>query len=252
MSGGQVPGDVVPAGAAPTDAAPTDVAPTDVAPGGAVDPTVAPVTSARGKGRVAALTFDDGPNPGETEELLDLLAAAGVIATFCVVGTEILAPGGAAILRRIVAEGHTLANHATSFADLGSASPEEVRADLAENLRIIRAALEDPAAPVPYFRAPNGSWGATAPVAVSLGMQPLGLGNVIKDWMVQDVATLTSNLRRAVRPGAVVLAHDGGGDRFGTVAAVRIVLTECLADGWTFTLPAERGGRRGTVRARLG
>ncbi len=203
MSGDRVPGDQVLG---------------DVAPGGAVDPTVAPVTAARGRGRVAALTFDDGPNPGETEELLDLLAVAGVTATFCVVGSEVLAPGGAAILRRIVAEGHTLANHATSYADLGSSSPAEVRADLVENLRIIRAALDDPAAPVPYFRAPNGSWGATAPVAVALGMQPLGIGNVIDDWLVQDVVTLTASLRRAVRPGAVVLAHDGGGDRFGTVA----------------------------------
>jgi peptidoglycan/xylan/chitin deacetylase (PgdA/CDA1 family) len=209
-------------------------------PGGAVDPTALPVEVARGTGRVAALTFDDGPDPRQTGRLLDLLAELGVTATFCVVGQNVLARGGAALLRRTVAEGHTLANHSVDFADLGSAPAAEVEAVLRENLRIIRAALGDPRARVPYFRAPNGSVGATGPVAVALGMQPLGLGHVIHDWDAcpdRTVATLSSHLRAAVTPGAVVLAHDGGGDRTTTVDAVAEVLPEKIAAGFTFTLP---------------
>jgi peptidoglycan/xylan/chitin deacetylase (PgdA/CDA1 family) len=201
--------------------------------------TTAEVTLARGSGRVAALTFDDGPNPGETEDLLDFLAATGIRAVFCVIGQNVLAPGGADVLRRTVSEGHVLANHTTSFADMGDWPAERVRDDLLENLRIIRSVAGD--VPVPYFRAPNGSWGVTARVAAGLGMQPLGLGNVIHDWESQDEQTLVANLRAAVVPGAVVLAHDGGGDRWGTVRAVRRVVAERLAEGWTFTLPAERG-----------
>src|SRR5690606_8519000 len=104
----------------------------------------------------------------------------------------------------------------------------------------IRDALGDPTYPVPYFRAPNGSWGVTPEVAVALGMQPLGLGNVIFDWDGNDLseATLTANLRSAVVPGAVVLVHDGGGDRTSSIAAVRTVVAERLAEGFTFTLPA--------------
>ena len=78
---------------------------------------------------------------------------------------------------------------------------------------------------------------AADPVAVELGMQPLAVTNTINDWDTQDLTTLEENLRAAIRPGEVVLAHDGGGDRTNTVAAVKTVVTERLAAGWTFTLP---------------
>jgi peptidoglycan/xylan/chitin deacetylase (PgdA/CDA1 family) len=226
--------------AAPTAAGdPAVVAAADVVPGGAVDPTSTPLAAARGVGDVAALTFDDGPNPGETDALLDFLAANDLTATFCVIGQNITAPGGADLLRRMVDEGHTLCNHTTSYADMGSWTPEQVRADLVANLQIIRDTLGDPTYPVPYFRAPNGSWGQTGEVAASLGMQPLGLGNIIFDWDGNDLseATLTATLRGAVQPGAVVLVHDGGGERFNGIAAVRTVISEKLAEGWVFTLP---------------
>ncbi len=184
---------------------------------------------------VAALTFDDGPDPRTTPALLDLLARHGIRAVFAVVGERILAPGGADILRRTVAEGHFLCNHSTSFADMGDWAADRVRADLEENLRIIRAAV--PGVVVPFWRAPNGSWGVTAEVAAELGMRPLGVVNAILDWETQDVATLTENLRAAMRPGQLVLCHDGGGDRRGTLAAVRAVVSERLAAGWRFTLP---------------
>ncbi|WP_152191737.1 endo-1,4-beta-xylanase [Georgenia satyanarayanai] len=226
---------------APDDGGEWEPAPDpDFVPGGATNPVEAQVTTARGTGDVAALTFDDGPNPGETTDLLDFLAENDLTATFCVIGQNIQAEGGADLLRRMVAEGHTLCNHTTSYADMGAWSHEQVEADLKENLAIIREALDDPDHPVPYFRAPNGSWGVTPEVAVALGMQPLGLGNLIFDWDGNDLseATLTANLRAAVTPGAVVLVHDGGGNRASSVAAVRTVVTERLAEGFTFTLPS--------------
>jgi endo-1,4-beta-xylanase len=209
-------------------------------PGGAAEPVPTQVDRAQGTGEVAALTFDDGPNPGETDDLLDFLAENDITAVFCVIGQNITAPGGAELLRRMVSEGHVLCNHTTSYADMGSWSHEAVAADLKENLTIIREALGDPEAPVPYFRAPNGSWGVSPEVAAALGMQPLGLGNLIFDWDGNDQSeeTLTQNLREAITPGAVVLVHDGGGVRETSVAAVRTVVAERLAEGWTFTLPA--------------
>lgn len=208
-----------------------------VVPGGAVNPVTTPVSLAQGTGNVSALTFDDGPNPGTTPQLLDFLAEHQLKAVFCVIGQNIQADGGAEILRRIVADGHVLCNHSTSYADMGSWTAEQVEADLVANLGIIRGALGDPNAKIPFWRAPNGSWGVTPGVAVSLGMQPLAVVNTINDWSTQDVPTLTENLRAAMKPGEVVLAHDGGGDRAGTLAAVQTVVTERLAAGWTFTFP---------------
>lgn len=74
-------------------------------------------------------------------------------------------------------------------------------------------------------------------------MQPLGLGNVIFDWDGNDlsVETLTTKLRGAVQRGAVVLVHDGGGNRENSIAAVRTVISEKLDANWIFTLP--QGGQ---------
>lgn len=195
--------------------------------------------SARGEGMVAALTFDDGPNGATTDRLLDFLLEAGIRATFCVVGTSIRAPGGPALMRRMIAEGHLLANHTTCHADLGTWSEAAIEADLLQNLGIIRSAVGDPQVPVRYFRAPYGSWGRSVAVAARLGMRSLAVVNTIDDWNTQDRSTLAANLRAAIRPGGIVLAHDGGGDREGTIDSVIAVVRERLARGWTFALPAD-------------
>lgn len=200
--------------------------------------SVVPVKAASGEGLVCALTFDDGPNGKDTSALLDFLADRGIAAVFAVVGEQIQAPGGVDLLCRIVGDGHVLCNHSTSFADMGDWGTDAVRADMNRNLEIIREALGLPDAPVPYWRAPNGSWGVTAQVAVDLGMQPLAVVNTIEDWIDQDQDVLAERLRTVMTPGELVLVHDGGGDRAGSVAAVRRVVDERLAQGWSFTLPA--------------
>ncbi len=204
------------------------------------EPSATPVGAAQGQGLVAALTFDDGPNGADTIALLDLLEERGIRAVFAVIGSCIEAKGGAEILRRIVADGHVLCNHSTSFADMGEWTAEQVRADMVENLAIIRAAVprEDGVdVPVPFWRAPNGSWGVTCEVAVELGMQPLDVINHIGDWAEQDPDVLEARLWEALTRGQLVLCHDGGGDRAGTVEAVKRVIDEALSDGWEFTLP---------------
>ncbi len=199
--------------------------------------SVEPLAEASGEGLVCALTIDDGPNGKDTEALLDGLSTRGVRAVFAVIGEQILSPGGADLLRRTVADGHLLANHSTSFADMGEWDATRVRGDMLSNLQIIRDVLGDADAQVPYWRAPNGSWGVTAHVAVELGMQPLAVANTIEDWIDQDSDVLAARLRTAMRPGEIVLVHDGGGDRHGSVEALLRVVDERLDQGWTFTLP---------------
>jgi len=197
--------------------------------------TTTPVGAVQGEGLVSALTFDDGPNGADTAELLDFLESRGIRAVFAVVGERIQANGGAEILRRIVDEGHVLCNHSTGFADMGDWTAERVREDLTRNLEIIRSVV--PNAVVPYWRAPNGSWGVSCDVAVELGMQPLDVINHIGDWAEQDPDVLEARLWERLTRGQLLLCHDGGGDRSGTVTAVKRFVDEAVGDGWEFTLP---------------
>ncbi len=225
----------------------------DFVKGGALNPVTTPVEAARGTTKTSALTFDDGPNGAATTELLDFLAANDVHATFCVIGQNVQAPGGADILKRIVADGHTLCNHSTDYDSMDALSKQQVADKLKQNLQIIRTALGDPNAEVPYFRAPNGAWGQTNQVAVALGMQPLAVTNLIFDWdgaeNAGDEAKLTAALRSTItsNPGEIVLVHDGGGNRTAGVNAVKTVVAELLADGWTFTLPAGGAAPKGVT-----
>ena len=207
------------------------------APARAGGPTPTVVDTARGHGDVVSLTFDDGPNPPDTLRLLDVLRRRHVRAVFCLWGDHVREHPE--VVRRIAAEGHVLCNHSLHHDDLSVLTPEQIRADLAETSALIRRAV--PHARIPYFRAPFGSWGQSPQVSAALGMQPLGWRLAITDWEPPGTDVLVQRLRDGITPGAVVLLHDGGGDRSQTVEAVDQIIPELRAQGWRFTLPRRRG-----------
>lgn len=182
------------------------------------------------------LTVDDGPNGATTLALLDVLSRHEVPAVFCVVGEAVATRDGAAVLREVVARGHVVGNHGWDFSDLGGRPPHEVRDSLRRTMDTV-AEVVGGHVPVPWFRAANGSWGATVSVATGLGMTPLPVRGTIDDWLTQDTGILTANLRRVTEAGGLVLVHDGGGDRTGTVRALDRVLGERRDEGRLFTLP---------------
>lgn len=196
-------------------------------------PTDELITSTASGGRSVGLTFDDGPDPVSTPELLAVLRRHDVKAVFCVWGDHVQAHPE--IVREIVAEGHTLANHTMHHDDMSAWSPEAIEADLDETNRVIRRAV--PGARIPYFRAPYGAWGATPEVAARLGMQALGWRLAVTDWEPPGTPELVRRLEEGITPGAVVLLHDGGGDRSQTVEAVARVVPELLERGWHFAQP---------------
>jgi peptidoglycan-N-acetylglucosamine deacetylase len=187
-------------------------------------------------GRTVSLTFDDGPDPGNTGRLLGVLRELRVTAVFCLWGEHVRQHPE--LVRRIVAEGHVLCNHSLNHDDLGTWTAERIRADLVATNEAIRAAV--PGARIPYFRAPFGSWGESPSVAAGLGMQPLGWRLAVEDWEPPGTEELVRRLMEGITPGAVVLLHDGGGDRSQTVDAVARIVPELRAEGWRFTRPARR------------
>lgn len=200
-------------------------------------PTTAIVDSTGRPGRTVSFTFDDGPDPQNTPLLLKVLRRNHVRAVFCLWGDHVRQYPE--LVRRIVAEGHILCNHSLHHDDLSTQTPEQIRADLVATSAAIRDAV--PWARIPYFRAPFGAWGESPSVAAGLGMQPLGWHLAITDWEPPGTDVLIDRILSGVTEGAVVLMHDGGGDRTQTVEAVNSVVPRMRADGWRFSLPARRG-----------
>lgn len=166
-----------------------------------------------------ALTFDDGPDPTWTPQMLDLLKQQGIKATFCLVGVHVR--DHPELVARIVREGHTLCNHSWSHdVKLGEKTPEEIRADLARTSAEIRKAV--PGARIPYYRQPGGKWTAgIVSTAKALGMAPLGWSVDPSDWAKPGTQPIIDRVTQHTFAGAIVLMHDGGGDRSQTLAACR-------------------------------
>jgi peptidoglycan/xylan/chitin deacetylase (PgdA/CDA1 family) len=188
-------------------------------------PTTLPAGLHRSSGdRAVALTFDDGPDPRWTPRLLDQLRAAHVTATFCLIGSR--AKRYPELVARIVREGHQLCNHSWNHdINLGRRPVAEIRADLVRTDKAIRAAV--PNAKIPYYRQPGGRWTPeVVAVARQLGMRSLHWSVDPQDWDHPTAATIAKRVASAVRPGAIVLMHDGGGDRRPTLAACQHLIPD--------------------------
>ncbi|NUT32857.1 MAG: polysaccharide deacetylase family protein [Hamadaea sp.] len=176
------------------------------------------------------LTFDDGPHATWTPRILDQLRAAGVKATFCLIGRQVKAH--AALVRRMVAEGHTLCNHSWSHdLKLGRRTDVEIRADIQRTDAAILAVA--PGAKIKYFRQPGGNFTAgEVQIVKAMGKIPLSWSVDPWDWASPGVEQIISRVLAHTRPGGIVLLHDGGGDRSQTLAAVKRLLpvlkTRCV------------------------
>ena len=220
-----------PAPAQPSAAAPEapepSTAPTPEIPVPAGD---GPFESLRTTGSTTvALTFDDGPDPVHTPEILSMLAEQDVKATFCLVGER--AQKYPDVVRQIVAAGHTLCNHTWDHSlTIGKDEPEQIRADLERTTAAIQAAA--PGAEVPFFRAPGGNFSdRLVEVAYTEGMRSLYWEVDPRDWQhledesdEQHVDRVVKDVRKQVRPGAIVLSHDF--NQPDTIAAYEQLLPE--------------------------
>lgn len=187
-------------------------------------------------GTTVALTFDDGPHPKHTEQVLAVLRDKGVTATFCVVGNQ--ASTYPELVEAIAKDGHVLCNHTVSH-DMSLRFKREgvIAAELDDTqTAILRAA---PDAEIRFFRAPGGNFADNLnDAAVARGLTPLGWSVDTNDWRKPGADAIRDNVLSHVHPGAVVLLHDGGGDRSQTVAALPDIIDGLVEGGYTFVVPA--------------
>ncbi|MGI9118606.1 MAG: polysaccharide deacetylase family protein [Acidimicrobiales bacterium] len=191
-------------------------------------------------GNVVALTFDDGPHPVWTPQILDILRSEGVKATFCVVGSV-----GAKRPDLVVAErdaGNAMCDHTENHViGLDRADPDKVVEEIDGGAQLLQSLL---GAPPSFYRPPGGSLGPLViDVAHRGGMRVLHWSVDSRDYTKPPADALVAKVVGAARPGSVILLHDGGGDRSQTVAALRPIIQQLKAKGFSFTTPlAPPGG----------
>jgi peptidoglycan/xylan/chitin deacetylase (PgdA/CDA1 family) len=182
--------------------------------------------------KVIALTFDDGPNPGRTPELLDLLKRLDVRATFFFVGKQAVQYPD--IVRRAAAEGHEVGNHTWNHRNLQKLSEPEALRELASANRLLgRLAGRTPR----FFRPPGGNISAAARDAgAALDLTPAMwtfLGGKTEGMPVEIMAP---EFIQAAQPGAIFLIHDGT-KKIGEM--LPIVVEKLRAEGYDFVTLSE-------------
>jgi peptidoglycan-N-acetylglucosamine deacetylase len=181
--------------------------------------------------RLVALTFDDGPWPGSTKAILQILQANGVKATFFEIGQQ--ARQMSSLSRAVVQAGMEVGNHSeTHPLNLGHLSAVGVANEIKyAQFDITRASGQAPK----FFRPPGGNTTAAMfPVLSKLGLGWVQWDIDTDDWQRPSPANIVSRVVSNVRPGSVVLMHDGGGDRSHTVQALPQIIEKLKAMGYSF------------------
>lgn len=191
----------------------------------AARPAEAPPRASSGParpGRVLYLTFDDGPDPHWTPQLLTLLARNHATATFFQIGEQVRHhPQTAAAVR---AAGQHVGNHTAHHARLTDLDVAGIR----------REVVGGPAGTT-CVRPPYGMVDQRVrAVAAELGLKVVLWNVETDDWAKPGVAAIEQHLLHDVRPGSTVILHDGGGDRSQTLAALRVALPVLAARGYRF------------------
>ncbi len=177
--------------------------------------------SERGK---VALTFDDGPHPFYTRQLLDGLRERGVKATFFVTGKN--AETHPEIIRQMSEDGHLIGNHTYSHTQLTRGNRETFRSELVKTNEILR---EITGKDVLYVRPPYGTWDKA--FEAELNMFPVLWDVDPLDWCSTDAACVAQKVVTATEENSVILMHDC---YESTVTAALAVVDELTAKGYTF------------------
>ena len=177
--------------------------------------------------KIVALTFDDGPNPAKTPALMDALKEAGVPATFFVVG--IRAEQAPALLRRMVSEGHEIANHSYSHPNLTFLTPTGVERELCRTSAIVYDATGKRPR---FYRPPGGNYNTSVvDAAEALGMA--GAYWTIDGFKYETAPfkpqTLNDFVLKQLRPGAIILLHNAPDN---TITALPTLIAGIKARGY--------------------
>jgi len=175
-----------------------------------------------------ALTFDDGPNPYYTPQILAILQHYRVKATFFCIGQQVARYPN--LVRQEYSDGNLVGNHSWSHPNLALLSDNEIETQI----NLTSNAIQQATGVRPtFFRPPYGVVNTKVLAQANL----LGLTTIIwsdeaRDWATPGTSVIVSRILRLAGDGAIILMHDGGGDRSQTVAALPSIITSLRASGF--------------------
>jgi peptidoglycan/xylan/chitin deacetylase (PgdA/CDA1 family) len=178
--------------------------------------------------RVVALTFDDGPSPIYTPQVPQILVTDHVPASFQIIGQN-----GAAypdLLRQEAADGMSLVNHTWTHVDLATLAPSGWTGQVDQTNSLLQSITGHP---VRCLRPPYGY--TDSAVVAQLGQR--GLAELYwdvdpSDYLRPGASVIAERVLSALHPGAIVVMHDGGGDRSQTVSALPAIISGVRAAGY--------------------
>lgn len=174
--------------------------------------------------RKIAITFDDGPHPYYTEQLLDGLKERGVKATFFVTGMH--AEEYPEVIQRMSREGHLIGNHTYSHLQLSSSNSEAFKEEL---VRTNEAIEQLTGQEVQYVRPPYGTWDKK--FEKELNMFPVLWTVDPLDWCSDNVSVIVQKVTAKVKENSIILMHD---EYKSTVTAALQIVDELLEEGYEF------------------
>jgi cellulose synthase/poly-beta-1,6-N-acetylglucosamine synthase-like glycosyltransferase/peptidoglycan/xylan/chitin deacetylase (PgdA/CDA1 family) len=214
--------------------------------------------SVSGRGMPAktiALTFDDGPDPVWTPQMLAVLDRYHAHATFFEIGSRVNQYPG--ITRQVLAAGSEIGSHTFTHVQPGATSAWRMNVELTLSSNAIAAATGRRPVLVrpPYSSQPDAITGADFAALRRIGAA--GYLTVLadldsKDWQRPGVEAILNAAQPSGEAGAVVMMHDSGGDRSQTVAALKVLLPRLQAQGYRFVTVSEGLGLPGSPAASAG
>ncbi len=198
-----------------------------------------------------ALTFDDGPDPQWTPQILSILKAKKVPATFFVIGQNALAHPF--LLSQIISDGSEVGSHTFTHPNLALASPKTAQLELNATRRLVEAYTGRSLRlfRAPYFSDAEASTAdelAAALIAQKNGYTNIGLHVDPHDWKQQSADSISKSTIAQIESATpentqqIVLLHDGGGDRSQTLAALPQIIDQLQAKGYKFVAVSELAG----------
>lgn len=188
------------------------------------------ITNGRRDRPKVCLTFDDGPHPAFTHQVLDVLERYGIVATFFCVGLHASAFTGE--IERMSAADHEIGNHSWSHPFLPDLSQRQLDRQVRETGEAIRAISGTTPA---LFRPPYGSQTPKVLSWLTQHQVNVAMWDVEAfDWAMPGSSEIARIVLDGTGPGSIILLHDGGGDRSQTVAALPEIIEGLLEREYEF------------------